>query len=406
MITRSNSAGVDGAASAPCANSRSFTCGSSQHLQRRPRSSLATIAGGSSRAPARRTTSRRRNPGTPDSAIVGTSGAEMLRLALVTAIARRRPGFHVLPRGRHRDEHELHLPADRVDDRRSAALVRHVHHVDAGLQLEELARDVRRRADADGRVVELARVRLGVRDQLLDAGDGNRRVDDEDLRNHRGEAHRHEIALDVERQLLVELRVDRVRRQREQDRVAVGRRFRDDVGAEIAGGAAAVVDDDRLAELRRQRLDDDARNDVGAAARRIRDDELDRPGGIVLRDGRSGQCEAAKQSTSTRERRLFIAEASVSDRAIARRQAKRGSAFRRRRSVLREMARRQRQRVAPERVAQFARHHHLEHRRLALVLRLRRRAQRRADVSRASRSAGLRRPSPWRPPPTTAACRD
>ena len=47
-------------------------------------------------------------------------------------------------------------PPMRVGHRRTAALVRDVHDVDAGLELEQLAGDVARRADADRRVVELA----------------------------------------------------------------------------------------------------------------------------------------------------------------------------------------------------------------------------------------------------------
>jgi hypothetical protein len=43
-----------------------------------------------------------------------------------------------------------------------------------------------------------------------------------------------EIALDVERQLVVELRIDRVRRQREQNVVAVGGCLRRDVRAHVA----------------------------------------------------------------------------------------------------------------------------------------------------------------------------
>jgi hypothetical protein len=80
----------------------------------------------------------------------------------------------------------------------------------------------------------------------------------------------------VERQLRIERRVDRVRRQREQHRVAVGRRLRDDVGAERAGRAAAVVDHDRLAERMLEAFLHDARDHVGAAAGRVRHDELDR----------------------------------------------------------------------------------------------------------------------------------
>ena len=54
--------------------------------------------------------------------------------------------------------------------------------------------------------------------------------------------------------------------------------------------------------------------------------------------------------------------------------------FRGRRTVLVEVAHRQRQRIPPERIAELARDHHLEHRRLALVLRLHCRTQRSADI--------------------------
>jgi hypothetical protein len=47
------------------------------------------------------------------------------------------------------------------------------------------------------------------------------------------------------------------------DRVAVGRRFRDCIGACVAAGARLVVDDDRLAPGRLQLLADQAREDVG-----------------------------------------------------------------------------------------------------------------------------------------------
>ena len=50
-------------------------------------------------------------------------------------------------------------------------------------------------------------------------------------------------------QVLEQRRVDRDRGRGEQQRVAVGRRARDLAHADVAGGAAAVVDDDALAEL-------------------------------------------------------------------------------------------------------------------------------------------------------------
>ena len=139
------------------------------------------------------------------------------------------------------------------------------------LSLKQLARDMRRRAGADRRVVELARIRLGIaRSAPCTLFDGHRWVDD---RGSAGSSPPRLIGtksrFDVERQLVVELRIDRVRRQREQDRVAVGRRLRDDIGADVAGSAAAVVDDDRLAQRGRERFVQDPRDNIGAATRRI-----------------------------------------------------------------------------------------------------------------------------------------
>ena len=142
---------------------------------------------------------------------------------------------------------------------------------------------MRRRTGAHRCVVELTRLALGERDQLGDVIGRQRQIRDQDLRNQRGEADRHEIPFDVEGKLFVELRIDRVRGQREKDRIAVGRGLRRDIRADIAAGSAAVLDDDRLSEHRRERIDDDARDDIGAAGRRIGNDEADRLVGIILR---------------------------------------------------------------------------------------------------------------------------
>src|SRR5262249_11980713 len=44
---------------------------------------------------------------------------------------------------RHEVEHDLHLTADQVGERRRRAAVRHVKHVDTGHHLEQLASEVR-----------------------------------------------------------------------------------------------------------------------------------------------------------------------------------------------------------------------------------------------------------------------
>ena len=66
-------------------------------------------------------------------------------------------------------EHELRVAREQRLRRRRAALERHVHGVGAGLDLEQLAREVPGAAVAARAEGELAGIRLGVRDELLGA---------------------------------------------------------------------------------------------------------------------------------------------------------------------------------------------------------------------------------------------
>ena len=67
-------------------------------------------------------------------------------------------------------------------------------------------------------------------------------------------------------------------RAHDPDGVAVGRGFRDHIGAEHAGLPAAIVDHDRLLGHLRHALADHARDDVVGAAGRKRHDQPDRLG--------------------------------------------------------------------------------------------------------------------------------
>ena len=76
---------------------------------------------------------------------------------------------------------------------------------------------------------------------------------------------------------LVEIRVHCEPAERtDHDGVAVRRRMRRDFGGQAAGGACAVVDDDLIAEHRREFRRYGSRNDIEAAARGIRCDESER----------------------------------------------------------------------------------------------------------------------------------
>ena len=77
---------------------------------------------------------------------------------------------------------------------------------------------------------------------------------------------RSDVADEIEVELVVERRVDRVRRADQEERIAVRRRAHDRLGADIAAGTRAVFDDEWLAEPLRQPLSDQPRDNVGRAA--------------------------------------------------------------------------------------------------------------------------------------------
>ena len=71
----------------------------------------------------------------------------------------------------------------------------------------------------------------------------------------------------------------------EHQRVPVGRAAGNRPRSHQSGAAGAIVDDDRLAEHARELFGDDARQRIDPAARRVRDDQGDRPRRVGLRDG-------------------------------------------------------------------------------------------------------------------------
>jgi len=84
----------------------------------------------------------------------------------------------------------------------------------------------------------------------------------------------------------VQSRVERhVRQSADEQRVAVGRRRRDGLRADERAAARAVLDDERLAELRRQALGDEAPDHVVAAAGRARHDDVHCAARVFLRAG-------------------------------------------------------------------------------------------------------------------------
>ena len=122
--------------------------------------------------------------------------------------------------------------------------------VDARKMLEVFHRDMGIGADAGRRIGHLSRVGFGEGDQLRDGLAGSI------VRNgqHRSEPNskrdRLQVLERIKRKLVVDVRIDDERRAvGEQQRVAVGGRLCDRVGAERSARAGPVLDDDRLSPL-------------------------------------------------------------------------------------------------------------------------------------------------------------
>src|SRR5439155_25857751 len=124
-----------------------------------------------------------------------------------------------------------------------------------------------RRPDPRRCHVDLAGIGLGVGDELWNRLSWNRWIYHHDIRCAHEACDRRDVADEIEIELVVERRVDRVRRSDEKKRVAVGRRAHDRLGGNVGASPRSTFDDEWLTELLRQPLTQQARYDVGRAAR-------------------------------------------------------------------------------------------------------------------------------------------
>ena len=121
---------------------------------------------------------------------------------------------------------------------------------------------------------------------------GTLRVDRHDQGQFRDQDDRRKILHRVVGQVCIDVRADAVGRDRvQQQRVAVGIRFRDLRGGGRAAGAGAIADDDRLSERVGKLRPDEPGNEIGRAAGRNGDDELDRAVRIVRLRARDAEPE-------------------------------------------------------------------------------------------------------------------
>ena len=179
------------------------------------------------------------------------------------------------PGGDHVEE-QVHVAADQRGQRLGRALERHVQDVDAGALLEQLAGQVRRGAGAEGGEGQLARVLLGVVDQIPGAGEGPLGAGQQHQRADAHHADRRE-AVRVIGQFLVQVAVgDQRRVGRHQYGVAVGRLARHEGRADGGAGAGLVLDDHGLARSPAMRSASTRVNTSVAPPARERRDHLDR----------------------------------------------------------------------------------------------------------------------------------
>jgi hypothetical protein len=103
-------------------------------------------------------------------------------------------------------------------------------------------------------------------------------------------ATRRDVTNEIEVELVVERRVDCVRRDDLEKRVAIGRRPDDRIDGEIAGSTRPVLDNEGLAEPLRQPLPRQARDDVSRAARRKANNDAHRTRWIGFRPRDARHC--------------------------------------------------------------------------------------------------------------------
>ena len=204
-----------------------------------------------------------------------------------------------------------------------------MQHVDPGLGLEQLAREMGARAVPGRAEGEGARFRLGHGDDVADADDVEALAYDQDVRHGGNAGDRGEIPHRVVGAVLDQALVGRVRLVgTEHQRVPVGLGARHRVGADDARSAGTVLDHDRLIELAGAFLRDQARQRVDRSAGRVGHHDGDGSVRKVLRLRGKRECgssKAGKRGTTSDHGHMPAAvlsfNSTVLDRTVKRRRS-------------------------------------------------------------------------------------
>src|SRR5262249_42152122 len=148
-----------------------------------------------------------------------------------------------------RAEADRRVTGDDCGDRGPAASERNMNEVETKGEPELLARKMRLRASPRRTEAEFSGIGFDEGDKLRDGLRRDRRIDREYGGRGDGERDRIEVLDRIVRHAGEQCRVDYVRAERKQDRVAVGRRPRHLAGSDITRRASDVLDIDLLAKL-------------------------------------------------------------------------------------------------------------------------------------------------------------
>ena len=204
-------------------------------------------------------------------------------------------------------QHHLGLARHRRHAGRRAAAIRHMQQVDAGALLEHFDAELMLAAVAARGIGERRLLLARIFDELRHRLDRQAWIDRQEELVRRHARDRQQVLEHVDRHRRIDMRIDGDQAVGGHDqRVAVGLGVGGHFSGDIAVGAGAVLDEERLPHRLGQALRQEPRGDVGRPARRDRHQHLDRPRRILLRARPARPSNDTSASAATRSLDSFI----------------------------------------------------------------------------------------------------